>query len=164
MAARNSELEKRLRDSEANHLANRRAAHDRRSLDADTPPQLTPHSRDEDLRNQVAVLARRATATPSEWGVLLRGGKRPPHSHRLGVIVPFRNVSRELELFVPHMTDFLNEQVCGASPFAFCFVLFVLFLLHCRRLVHVCRRGAFSLLSIHARSQSHVARCILGAF
>jgi hypothetical protein len=31
-------------------------------------------------------------------------------THRLAVIVPYRNRSSELEIFLPHMNSFLNSQ------------------------------------------------------
>lgn len=47
--------------------------------------------------------------TPAAWGSILNK-PIPPLGHRLAVIVPYRDVYRELQSFVPHMHKFLREQ------------------------------------------------------
>mmetsp|Transcript_4470 Transcript_4470/g.11376 ORF Transcript_4470/g.11376 Transcript_4470/m.11376 type:complete len:536 (-) Transcript_4470:140-1747(-) len=72
-----------------------------------TPPSPTPlpSHPPSAVHTEVAVEG----GTLSAWGAILHR-ERPPLSHRLAVLVPFRNVSRELEVFVPHMQRFLMKQ------------------------------------------------------
>eukprot|EP00041_Stephanoeca_diplocostata_P014773 m.278972 g.278972 ORF g.278972 m.278972 type:complete len:425 (+) comp19794_c0_seq1:186-1460(+) len=66
-------------------------------------------SRADRHRDSVADPGVLMDSQPRPWDFIFR---KPvaPHQHRLGIIVPFRNVSEELKHFVPHMHTFLNAQ------------------------------------------------------
>eukprot|EP00037_Helgoeca_nana_P021106 m.212158 g.212158 ORF g.212158 m.212158 type:complete len:498 (+) comp25520_c0_seq1:63-1556(+) len=51
----------------------------------------------------------RPIVTPAAWGALVHEPV-PPLGHRLGVLVPYRDVNSELQDFVPHMHKFLKKQ------------------------------------------------------